>query len=168
MTEAETEGETREGSGQPRKAIEERFARLASGGLPSLLCVPDLNQRDLLRNYLFKHLSFYNPQVDHARLGLGRRTFSIVNSEAASELTTVLFLLSLLLAQATGNQKSKAGGFVASQGEDNLFEMAVEEDFNELVLLIAFLAKRAWRLEVRLADYMIGLDRLHLEPECWK
>ena len=153
---------------QQKDAKEARFVNMVARKLPSFLCVAGENERELLRNYFFERLYFHDPAITCFHLRLRKRALRVDNGAESAELGTVLFLLNFLLPAADVKQKKYASGLIDIYGYADIMDMNLEEDFNDMGLLLAFLSKMAWELCGRdIEEYMKNLDALVMEPAYW-
>jgi len=143
---------------------EERYLQILSGELPSFQFVDREDWQELLRGYLFRRSCFKDIPITSLRICYGRRELLLGKEETSSEMITVLFLLSLLLGQAEKKEKKYASWFTSCYGPDAIFISAVETGFNDIKVVLAFLAKRAWAMNGDIEDYMKNLEALVLEP----
>ena len=151
-----------------KTAGEARFAKMVARKHPSFLCVAGDDERELLRNYFFERLYFYDPAITCFRLHLRKRTLRVDNGAESAELSTVLFLLNFLLPAADAKQKRYASGLIDIYGYMDIMDMNLEKDFNDMGLLLAFLSKMAWELCGRdIEEFMKNLDALVMEPSYW-
>lgn len=135
---------------------------------PCFLCTGDDELRDLLKGYFFRKAFNRDPLMIHFELRFGKRSLAIENTEEEAELIAVLSLLGRLCEQATVKEKKRASEYVGLFDDIEIFLMAREGDFNEMKFLLAFLAKRAWKLYPEEAeDFMKTLETLVFEAVYW-